>query len=146
MIEELEGKYLALPVLAARAVDGGSAVSDRVAREIARRRVLATIGKCLCGGAYRSSPAERRPGTAPLVWFEHSSECEGAFTALLREEGADRRYIGFEVVQLVGEPHWLDQPVELPVELVPAHDCAARIPRGPVVWPEGLTLPEEGKG
>jgi len=63
MIEEsgddmsaLEGTYIALPCVAGRALDGGPAVPERVARELTRRRLSATLGYCAWRRAVQLAP------------------------------------------------------------------------------------------
>lgn len=140
MSETLEGRYLALPCIAGRALDGGPVVPERVARELARRRVSATLGGCACGGRLHSVPMDPRPGCAPLLMLNHTAECEAASAALLRTENCHPRLIGFEVVRLPEgpyAPHWLDQPAEMPRGLV---DHVCRIPDERVEWPAAVTL------
>ncbi len=129
----LEGTYIALPCVTGRAEDGGPVVSERVARELVRRRLSSTVGHCACGGRYGSPPMDPRQGCAPLLMLTHTSECEAAFAALLAAEGCDPRLIGYEVVRMPqdGVPHWLDE-VELPAGFV----HRSPIPTEAVEWPE----------
>jgi len=137
MTETLEGKFLALPCVAGRALDGGTAVPERVARELVRRRLSATLGHCACGGRYGSVPMDPRPGCAPLLMLAHTARCEADFAALLATEDCDPRLLGFEVVRMPedGRPHWLDA-VELPAGYV--HRC--RIPDERIEWPAEVKL------
>jgi len=136
----LEGRFLALPCVAGRALDGGPVVPERVAREIVRRRLSATVGYCPCGGRYSSPPMDPRQGCAPLLLLTHSAECERELAVLLAAEGCDARLLGYEVVRMPedGRPHWLDE-VEPPAGYV--HVC--RIPDERIEWPDAVKLPAE---
>ena len=138
----LEGTYIALPCIAGRAQDGGPVVPTRVLRELARRRLSATLGYCPCGGRYSTPPLDPRPGCAPLMMLAHTARCEADFAALLATEDCDPRLLGLEVVRMPedGRPHWLDA-VELPAGYV--HRC--RIPSEAIEWPDAVKLPPEGK-
>jgi len=126
---------LALPAIAAKATDGGPAVSTAVAAAVERRRAAATLGWCgECGARNRSIPEPTSVAT-PMLLLAHTARCEADFMSLLVAEHAVD-YVGYEAVRVRSngstDVSWLAAPVALPAGF--AHVRGA-IPDEPVVWP-----------